>query len=1238
MKITLYPKYVIRSLFVYGRRNFFKAGYKLLYPECSRCGMTPWQHYVIDGKRKGFDNGNHPTDSMFFPEGYELEYPDVKEAGIDPWHHYAEKGLAEGRDNGKNPDESKFFAAGYLEMYPDVASTGIDPWHHYVLYGKAEGRDNGNHPDESKFFSDGYLEMYPEVARKRIDPWRHYVLCGKKEGRNNGLHPGKEQFFAEGYLEMYPDVAKSGLDPWHHYVIHGKTEGRDNGLHPKQVVNKSKFFDVEWMKKRYGICRVAGVSILEFYLKNWQKYKLCPSKGFSPVCYCNDNLSHYECNNEKDPLYHYEIIGKYHNAVIRTFLYQSLKYSKLFNADKYAQINHLNKDVDPVQYYIDQKFTDNPTYVSDYFDELDYLNSNPDVKAAKVKALVHFFNNGMLEGRKGLFPDKAISCGINFKKTLTPQGNKRALLLATYSSDGMLHDDVLYLIKCLKHYVDYIFVVGDCHLIPSELDKLQPLVNFAKFSRHHMYDFGSYKIAWDALVENVDLDEINELLVANDSILGPIDNLDPFFDSFYKETPECDLYGLTLNYFGFKDPDNWVFSAYSPHVQSYFFLASHRLFCSPVWRDFFNKVRIEENKKDIVIKYEMGLSKAVKQNGFKIGYFFKTDCIQNAASNDSYALLDRAFFCKKSMFCTKLRHNSVYNYIFAQHGFPFRISNSNEVYKLNALPAAIYKRPSKITLANVWNESGVVYAMAYIDIVDYKGQIPPLYVLDLDSHVVSQFYSVKCSIENKIYYLITKENSSTATFLFYRLSKKVTLPKRGILFFNYNELQGDNIRLSLRNPLRPGFIGRDYCIYQKHNLCIYFDSSIDSFNSYLIKSGTLWPTQECLLTDISKPTKQRFILFTEKSNMMSDNSFTLFEYMVLHSEYSENCFYIVDDIEECKVLDEKIKGHLVKRNSDMHRQIFIQSRVLVYSYSMNEIVPNSLKEYELSVIYKNKKIFKISHGYTGGYNDSCMCSSFFMGRCDAVATCSSYEYDYFSLLGYKENVVRTGYPRMDKWTVVPEKSHLTIFFTWRRKIHDRFMNRNTADDGLVHKDVLNGFLSCDYVMYCKKVIRCVLELHKFNKINFILHNALDKPFRIIFKAYLEGIFPEINVIDNISQPEDFNDALIKANVLLTDISSVGFDFSYNVQKRAVFLTDPEFVDGHYELNCSFYDQISKIDAVAVSSILELEKTLSDDSFYEFSNKPRNLFYYSDSENCKRCCDVVSKLFNADENMPDNQNL
>ena len=141
--LFFYPKYFLRSLSVKGKKTFFSAGYKCIYPECTKSGMTPWQHYVMEGKQKGYGDGNCPPDTVFFPEGYETEYPDVKAAGVDPWHHYAEKGIAEKRDNGLHPDEKTFSAAGYLKLYPEIAKEKVDPWHHYVLHGKAEGRSNG---------------------------------------------------------------------------------------------------------------------------------------------------------------------------------------------------------------------------------------------------------------------------------------------------------------------------------------------------------------------------------------------------------------------------------------------------------------------------------------------------------------------------------------------------------------------------------------------------------------------------------------------------------------------------------------------------------------------------------------------------------------------------------------------------------------------------------------------------------------------------------------------------------------------------------------------------------------------------------------------------------------------------------------------------------------------------------------------------------------------------------------
>ena len=120
MNIYLWLKYFARRLTIKDKSDFFSEGYKFCYPECEKTCLTPWQHYVIVGSRKGYDNGTHPTEKTFFAAGYLEMYPDVAKAKVDPWRHYVLNGKQEGRDNGTHPTEKTFFAAGYLEMYPDV--------------------------------------------------------------------------------------------------------------------------------------------------------------------------------------------------------------------------------------------------------------------------------------------------------------------------------------------------------------------------------------------------------------------------------------------------------------------------------------------------------------------------------------------------------------------------------------------------------------------------------------------------------------------------------------------------------------------------------------------------------------------------------------------------------------------------------------------------------------------------------------------------------------------------------------------------------------------------------------------------------------------------------------------------------------------------------------------------------------------------------------------------------------
>jgi lipopolysaccharide biosynthesis protein len=113
-------------------------------------------------------------------------------------------------------------------------------------------------------------------------------------------------------------------------------------------------------------------------------------------------------------------------------------------------------------------------------------------------------------------------------------------------------------------------------------------------------DFGAWQWAFanGVIPEDTDL-----LLLTNDSIFGPLFPLEPLFQKMH-DNPSVDFWGLTDSYQG-----GW-------HIQSYFLCLSKRVFRS----DAFRKVLIQNfstfDKKTIIEKGEIGLSKACMEAGF----------------------------------------------------------------------------------------------------------------------------------------------------------------------------------------------------------------------------------------------------------------------------------------------------------------------------------------------------------------------------------------------------------------------------------------------------------------------------------------------------------------------------------------------------------------------------------------------------------------------------------------------
>lgn len=181
----------------------------------------------------------------------------------------------------------------------------------------------------------------------------------------------------------------------------------------------------------------------------------------------------------------------------------------------------------------------------------------------------------------------------------------RIAVFASYSDDGFLPPQVLPYLAGLKPLTSAVVVVCDNDLLPGEREKLTPFAAHVITGRHGEYDFGSYKrgIAWAK--ENGLLADADDLILCNDSCFGPVGSFAPMFANM--EARALDFWGATDSH------------QISYHLQSYWVVLSHKVFSSEAFNNFIMGVQEQENVQEVILNYEVGMTKTLTAAGFTVG-------------------------------------------------------------------------------------------------------------------------------------------------------------------------------------------------------------------------------------------------------------------------------------------------------------------------------------------------------------------------------------------------------------------------------------------------------------------------------------------------------------------------------------------------------------------------------------------------------------------------------------------
>lgn len=195
---------------------------------------------------------------------------------------------------------------------------------------------------------------------------------------------------------------------------------------------------------------------------------------------------------------------------------------------------------------------------------------------------------------------------------------RRAIVFAGYSYDGTIFSDVYPYLEELRKYADYIVAVYDnSNLNNDEAKKLvDNYVDTLIIKRHEEYDFGSYKRGYLYLKEKEVLNSVDKLILCNDSVIFQGRSLEPFF----KREEKKDFYGFTAYKRGiqYNTPQKGI----PPHIQSYFLSISKEIYSQDWFHNFIMSVKKEPDKQDVIVNYELGISKLINEHGYPLTSFY----------------------------------------------------------------------------------------------------------------------------------------------------------------------------------------------------------------------------------------------------------------------------------------------------------------------------------------------------------------------------------------------------------------------------------------------------------------------------------------------------------------------------------------------------------------------------------------------------------------------------------------
>lgn len=362
--------------------------------------------------------------------------------------------------------------------------------------------------------------------------------------------------------------------------------------------------------------------------------------------------------------------------------------------------------------------------------------------------------------------------------------------------------------------------------------------------------------------------------------------------------------------------------------------------------------------------------------------------------------------------------------------------------------------------------------------------------------------------------------------------------------------------------------------------------------------------------------KKQIWLISDRTNRGDDNGEAFFKYMQTVKNNKIKCYFVIDkDCDEGKRIS-KI-GKTISTNSKKHKLYHLLSTYVISSQGNNPVVNPMLSGniYYRDILCNNKFVF-LQHGVTKDDISSWL-NLYNRNIYGFIVTTnqeyqSIFDYDYF----YTEKEVwLTGMPRNDL-LYHDEKKYITLMPTWRKSL-------------MTHPDPVTGIwlIRDDF-----KESKYYTFYNSLMNDERLLKAAKEYGYKICFKPH-PNIEPYIDMFDKnenvifLDTAKTYRDIFAEADLLLTDYSSVAFDFAYlrkpivyaQFDKEEFFSGAHSYTEGYFDYERDGFGEVEYNLEDTVNCLIDYMKN-SCKPKEKYLQRINNTFAFSD----KNCCERVYK--------------